>query len=84
MDGKDNSWVTPLHIACKRNNHEIAFVLLQYGANVTARDKNWETPAHIAAANGCMESMRLLLNPPSVSSLINNGNHTKASTKVIC
>lgn len=43
---------------------EATAVLLRYGADSNARDKNWQTAAHIAAANGSLECLRILLDPP--------------------
>ena len=57
-------------------------MLLQYGADVFARTKNWQTPAHLAAANGSIDSLKVLLSPPGLSPhALNNEIPVKQAVK---
>ena len=49
VNPRDKSGYTLLHWAVWRNAHKTAVVLLENGANVSAKDKNGCTPLHIAA-----------------------------------
>lgn len=40
---------------------EIVRLLIEKGADVTARDENHSTPLHLASSSGFLESVRLLL-----------------------
>lgn len=52
---------TPLHMAARRGNVEIAAALLDYGADVEARDRKGDTPLRRAVNTGHTEVAALLL-----------------------
>ena len=57
---KGNYW-SPFHIACFKNNLELAEVLLNGGANIDVQSNEGETALHGAAANGNMDIIELLI-----------------------
>lgn len=52
---------TPLHIASRLGNVDIAMLLLQHGADVDAATKDSYTPLHIAAKEGQDEVASVLI-----------------------
>lgn len=52
---------TPLHIAAKKNQMEIATVLLQYGAETNILTKQGVTPLHLASQEGHADMAALLM-----------------------
>ncbi|KAI4470519.1 ankyrin repeat and protein kinase domain-containing protein [Holotrichia oblita] len=52
---------TPLHIAAKEGQEEVASVLLDNGADLTATTKKGFTPLHLAAKYGHLNVARLML-----------------------
>lgn len=64
---------TPLHIAAKKNQMEIATTLLQYGAETNIQTKQGVTPLHLVSQEGHSEMAALLLQ---------RGAHVNAPTKV--
>lgn len=64
---------TPLHIASKKNQTQIASALLQYGAETNALTKQGVSPLHLASQEGHTEMASLLLE---------RGAHVNAGTKV--
>ncbi|MBP7190051.1 MAG: ankyrin repeat domain-containing protein, partial [Rickettsiaceae bacterium] len=67
---------TPLHIACGRENAEVAKLLISYGANVNLLDKyNW-TPLHIACSHGHTEVAKLLISYGANVNLPNSNGGT--------
>ncbi|KAI4808472.1 hypothetical protein KUCAC02_000531 [Chaenocephalus aceratus] len=52
---------TPLHIAAKKNQMEIATVLLQYGADTNILTKQGVTPLHLASQEGHAHMAALLI-----------------------
>jgi ankyrin repeat protein len=52
---------TPLHAATAGGHADIALLLIDRGADVTARDSGGHTPLHIAAENGLADVVRSLL-----------------------
>lgn len=65
---------TPLHIAAKKNQTDIALALLQYGAETNVVTKQGVSPLHLAAQEGHAEMASLLLG---------KGAHVNTTTKVI-
>lgn len=64
---------TPLHIAAKKNQMEIASTLLQYGAETNTLTKQGVTPLHVASQDGHSDMVALLLE---------KGAHLNVATKV--
>ncbi|CAH1110351.1 unnamed protein product [Psylliodes chrysocephalus] len=56
----ERGW-TPLHEACNHGWYEVAFRLVQSGANVNARGLDNDTPLHDAAVNGHLKLVKLLV-----------------------
>uniref|UniRef100_A0A3B4FRS0 Uncharacterized protein n=1 Tax=Pundamilia nyererei TaxID=303518 RepID=A0A3B4FRS0_9CICH len=52
---------TPLHIAAKKNQMEIATVLLRYGAETNILTKQGVTPLHLASQEGHADMAALLI-----------------------
>uniref|UniRef100_A0A7M4FPW3 Ankyrin-1 n=1 Tax=Crocodylus porosus TaxID=8502 RepID=A0A7M4FPW3_CROPO len=52
---------TPLHIAAKQNQLEVAGSLLQYGASANAESAQGVTPLHLAAQEGHADMVALLI-----------------------
>ena len=52
-----NGW-NPLHVCCKKNRLEIARLLINYGANVSARTTSGLTPMHLAAYSGALDIVK--------------------------
>lgn len=65
---------TPLHIAAKKNQMEIATVLLQYGAETSILTKQGVTPLHLASQEGHADMAALL---------ISKGAEVNVPTKVV-
>uniref|UniRef100_A0A3P9HBE1 Uncharacterized protein n=1 Tax=Oryzias latipes TaxID=8090 RepID=A0A3P9HBE1_ORYLA len=64
---------TPLHIAAKKNQTNIASALLQYGAETNVLTKQGVSPLHLASQEGHAEMVNLLLS---------KGAHVNTATKV--
>ncbi|XP_076684322.1 uncharacterized protein LOC143377176 [Andrena cerasifolii] len=52
---------TPLHVATKNKQEEIAKLLVSYGAGVNAQDETGKTPIFYAVEKNCREIVKLLL-----------------------
>jgi ankyrin repeat protein len=52
---------TALHVAAHRGHAGVGRVLLELGADPTAKDKDGKTPLHVASEWGNVEAIRLLL-----------------------
>ncbi len=52
---------SPLHVAVRADNQEIATLLLERGAEVDVRDLSDHTPLHNASWNGYLDMIKLLL-----------------------
>lgn len=62
VDGRDESWSTPLHLAAATGQVAIAVMLLDAGADIEAADEPAEMhPLHLAALGDHPEMARLLL-----------------------
>lgn len=66
---------TPLHIAAKKNQMQIASTLLRYGAGTDGVTKQGVTPLHLASQEGHTDMVTLLLD---------KGADIHMSTKVFC
>jgi hypothetical protein len=62
---------TPLHIAAKQNQMEVARSLLQYGGSANAESVQGVTPLHLAAQEGHAEMVALLLSKQANGNLGN-------------
>ncbi|XP_011856972.1 PREDICTED: ankyrin-1-like [Mandrillus leucophaeus] len=62
---------TPLHIAAKQNQVEVARSLLQYGGSANAESVQGVTPLHLAAQEGHAEMVALLLSKQANGNLGN-------------
>lgn len=65
---------TPLHIAAKKNQMEIATTLLEYGADTNAATRQGISPLHLAAQEGNVDMVTLLL---ARDATINMGNKVR-------
>lgn len=54
VDARAREEQTPLHVAARLGHGDIAALLLQHGADVTATTKDRYTPLHIAAKEGML------------------------------
>jgi ankyrin repeat protein len=52
---------TPLHVASREGHAVVAQLLLENGADVTAKTEHGRTPLHLASMNGRVEVARVLL-----------------------
>lgn len=66
---------TPLHIAAKQNQLEVAGCLLQHGANANAESLQGVTPLHLASQEGSPDMVALLI---SKQANVNLGNKVKS------
>uniref|UniRef100_A0A8C4XV41 Uncharacterized protein n=1 Tax=Falco tinnunculus TaxID=100819 RepID=A0A8C4XV41_FALTI len=57
-----NMFVTPLHIASRRGNTDVAQQLLHHKAHVNVKDKQSKSPLHFAAERGDKTMVEMLLN----------------------
>ena len=80
--GKDNSRVTPLHVAAILGLTETAAALLDAGAEVDAISKDMlaQTPAHKAAYYGMVETFALLVSRGAVVDTWDGKKETPAHT----
>eukprot|EP00729_Bicosta_minor_P005628 gene5628-910_t len=61
VDGADSKGFTALHAATIADSVVCLQTLVKGGADVGVRDNRGRTALHLAAANGCIDSLRLLL-----------------------
>ena len=61
VDAATKDSYTPLHIAAKEGQDEVASVLIEHGASPTATTKRGFTPLHLAAKYGNMKVAKLLI-----------------------
>lgn len=61
VDAQARELQTPLHIAARLGNADIAHILLNAHANPNAATQDQYTPLHIAAKEGQEEVVQLLL-----------------------
>ena len=52
---------TPLHLASRSGHVEVAQMLIERGADVSAQDKGGETPLHLASHSGHVEVAQMLI-----------------------
>jgi len=55
-DAIDEQWQTPLHCASFIGNSDVAVILLNNGADVTAKDCTGTTPLHLSVSSHCFIS----------------------------
>ena len=61
LNQKDQVGTTPLHVAVKWHNVDIAKCLIQCEADVLSRNNRGETPVYLAALNGQVEILEEIL-----------------------
>ncbi len=61
VNGRDTDGQTPLHIAARMDNVEMAKLLLAHGASVNEKDNQGKTPIFAAARKGSREMVELLM-----------------------
>ena len=61
LDSLDEFDMSPLMIACERNNFKNAELLIRYGANVNLKSSNGFTAFHFAAKYGSLQLLQYLL-----------------------
>jgi len=61
VNGIDEQSRTPLFLACKYGNLEVADYLIQHGASIEQRDETGRTPLYNAIYSGSHEVVALLL-----------------------
>ena len=61
VDAQDYRGETPLYVAARKGNAEIANLLLATGAQVTIRDDKMQMPLHASAAQGSVAVVKALL-----------------------
>ena len=61
VDFRDFENLTPLHMASPRGYEQVARVLLECDADVTAQNDDGETPLHVASKEGHLQVVRVLL-----------------------
>uniref|UniRef100_A0A3Q2PEL3 Uncharacterized protein n=1 Tax=Fundulus heteroclitus TaxID=8078 RepID=A0A3Q2PEL3_FUNHE len=76
----DNGY-TPLHIAAKKNQMEIATTLLEYSASTSTVTRQGITPLHLAAQEGNVDIVTLLLARDAPVGTSNKVRHTDKSEK---
>ena len=69
---------TPLHFASSaaQNSHEMAALLLDFGANPSALNGKCETPVHLAAKSGNLCTLKLLVSRGGLSGILNHMTRT--------
>ena len=68
--------ITPLHLALEKGHLKVTRVLLDRGADLTARDERGLTPFHLAIQNGHAKVVRFLLERGAdVTPQVNGGLH---------
>jgi ankyrin repeat protein len=66
--------VAPIHSACAISHFDIAKLLIEHGADVTAKQMQGVTPLHSAAHNGQTKLSKLLIdNGAEISAKMDNG-----------
>ncbi|KAF8463029.1 ankyrin repeat-containing domain protein, partial [Russula ochroleuca] len=56
-----DSKLSPLHLASRQGHGDVALVLLEHGADLTAQTDDGSTPLHVASKEGCENAVRSLL-----------------------
>lgn len=75
---------TPLHIAAKQNQIEVARSLLQYGGSANAESVQGVTPLHLAAQEGHTEMVALLLSKQANGNLGNKVRPSEFTLQLQC
>ena len=70
---------TPLMVACREGDYEIAKWLVENGANVNARARDGHTPLMMASYNRYPEIVKLLLKNGADPNAVSNQGHTALS-----
>lgn len=68
INRKNKMGLSPLIVACERNQPSSVELLLDHGADICIRDMTCRSPLAVAAFCGCMDVVELLLNKIDVAS----------------
>jgi ankyrin repeat protein len=76
VDVKDEDGLTPLHLASRGVHLEVVKLLVDRGADCSARDGNQSVPLHSLAARNSTEGIELLLSKEALIDAKEYGGHT--------
>ena len=76
INAKDNTGLTPLHVAAMLDRTNEAQALLAHGADIKARDSFGDTPLHTAALFGQPRMVELLIKAGADLDALNNNQLT--------
>ena len=79
-----NMKISPLSHACMTNNHEIAKLLLDAGADPNIADRHGETPLHYASGHKYSKMVKLLLSHPKINVNLTDNMGDTALHKAAC
>lgn len=72
-----NKWGgTPLHVAAKRGDFEVALKLIEAGANISETNNGGRTPLHMAASGKCGKTFALLIKSGANANASDNYGYT--------
>ena len=74
----DEFFLTPLHIAAYEGFFDIAFLLLEHGADVNLRDRNGWTSLHCAANRGFLDICEVMIEQGTADVSAVTEQHTSA------
>ena len=76
---RDEKGATPLHHAARHSGPEVVRIMLERGADATARDDNLKTPLHFAMTDGYSAPTDYSADPEVVRLLLENGAEVNAA-----
>ena len=75
--------LTPLHLTLKEKFMDVAWMLIEHGANVSAQDKDGSTPLHWASIGGHVDVARMLVERGANMSTQDKGGKTALHWAII-